>query len=154
MKFSKIFKGCFISILLTSFFFDTGEKRIMAGPFGDDMAKCLVRSTSSKDNILLGRWLVRVYGEHSESKGLIYISDYDKKSIDRDVGKLFTRLLTQDCEFEAKKAYKYEGLSVMSNAFEVLGKVAGKELLEDRNVSKALKKFTEYVDYEKLEYLQ
>ena len=154
MKFSKIFKGCFFSILLTSFFFDLGEKRIMAGPFGDDMAKCLVRSTSSKDNILLGRWLVRVYGEHSESKGLIYISDYDKKIIDREVGKLFTRLLTQDCEFEAKKAYKYEGLSVMSNAFQVLGEVAGKELLEDRNVSKALKKFTEYVDYEKLEYLK
>ena len=154
MKFSKIFKGCFFSILLTSFFFDLGEKRIMAGPFGDDMAKCLVRSTSSKDNILLGKWLVRVYGEHSESKGLIYISDFDKKSIDRDVGKLFTRLLTQDCEFEAKKAYKYEGLSVMSNAFQVLGEVAGKELLEDRNVSKALKKFTEYIDYEKLEYLK
>jgi len=154
MKFKKIFKGCFFSILLTSFFFALGEKRIMAGPFGDDMAKCLVSSTSSKDNILLGRWLVRVYGEHSESKGLVYISDYDKKSIDRDVGKLFTRLLTQDCEFEAKKAYKYEGLSVMSNAFEVLGKVAGKELLADRNVSKAIKKFTEYVDYEKLEYLK
>ena len=154
MKFSKIFKGCFFSILLTSFFFDLREKRIMAGPFGDDMAKCLVRSTSSKDNILLGRWLVRVYGEHSESKGLVYISDFDKKIIDRDVGKLFTRLLTQDCEFEAKKAYKYEGLSVMSNAFQVLGEVAGKELLEDRNVSKALKKFTEYVDYEKLEYLK
>ena len=126
----------------------------MAGPFVDDMAKCLVRSTSSKDNILLGRWLVRVYGEHSESKGLIYISDYDKKTIDRDVGKLFTRLLTQDCEFEAKKAYNYEGLAVMGNAFEVLGEVAGKELLEDRNVLKALKKFTEYVDYEKLEYLK
>ena len=154
MKFSKIFKGCFFSILLTSFFFDLGEKRIMAGPFGDDMAKCLVSSTSTKDNILLGKWLVRVYGEHSESKGLTYISDYNKKNIDRDVAKLFTRLLTEDCEFEVKKAYKYEGLSVMGNAFQVLGKVAGKELLEDRNVSKAINKFTEYVDYEKLEYLK
>ena len=154
MKFTKIFKGCFFSILLSSFFFDLGEKRIMAGPFGDDMAKCLVSSTSTKDNILLGKWLVRVYGEHSESKGLTYISDYNKKIIDRDVAKLFTRLLTQDCEFEVKKAYKYEGLSVMGNAFQVLGKVAGKELLEDRNVSKAINKFTEYVDYEKLEYLK
>ena len=154
MKFTKIFKGCFFSILLFSFFFDLGEKRIMAGPFGDDMAKCLVSSTSTKDNILLGKWLVRVYGEHSESKGLTYISDYNKKNIDRDVAKLFTRLLTQDCEFEVKKAYKYEGLSVMGNAFQVLGKVAGKELLEDRNVSKAINKFTEYVDYEKLEYLK
>ena len=154
MKFTRIFKGCFFSILLSSFFFDLGEKGIMAGPFVDDMAKCLVRSTSSKDNILLGRWLVRVYGEHSESKGLTYISDYNKKIIDRDVAKLFTRLLTQDCEYEVKKAYKYEGLSVMSNAFQVLGEVAGKELLEDRNVSKAINKFTEYVDYEKLEYLK
>ena len=154
MKFTEIFKGCIFSILISSFFFDLGEKRIMAGPFVDDMAKCLVSSTSSKDNILLGRWLVRVYGEHSGSKDLIYISDYNKKIIDRDVAKLFTRLLTQDCEFEVKKAYKYEGLSVMGNAFQVLGEVAGKELLEDRNVSKAINKFTEYVDYEKLEYLK
>ncbi len=154
MKFTKIFKGFFFSILLSSFFFDLVEKRIMAGPFGDDMAKCFVSSTSSKDNILLGRWLVRVYSEHSESKGLTYISDYNKKIIDRDVAKLFTRLLTQDCEYEVKKAYKYEGLSVMGNAFQVLGEVAGKELLEDRNVSKAINKFTEYVDYEKLEYLK
>ena len=154
MKFTKIFKGCFFSILLTAFFFDLGEKRLMAGPFGDDLAKCLVSSTSSKDNILLGRWLVRVYGEHSESQDLLYISNYNKKIIDRDVAILFTRLLTQDCKFEAKKAYKYEGLSVMSNAFQVLGEVAGKELLEDGKVSKALNKFTEYVDYEKLDYLK
>ena len=42
----------------------------------------------------------------------------------------------------------------MFNAFRVLGEVAGKELIEDKNVSKAINKFTEYVDYEKLKYFE
>ena len=42
--------------------------------------------------------------------------------------------------------------NVMFNAFKVLGEVAGQELIGDKNVSEAINKFTEYVDYEKLEY--
>lgn len=118
------------------------------------MSKCLVLATSSKDNSLLGRWLVRVYGEHGDSKDLTNLSDYKKEKIDKDVARLFTRLLSEDCKVETKKALKFEGDMVMFNAFRTLGEVAGKELLEDNNVSKAINKFTEYVDYGKLKYLE
>lgn len=154
MKSAKNFKSFFLPILLTLSFFDLTEKRIIAGPFGDDMSRCLVLATNSRDNSLLGRWLVRVYGEHSDSKDLTNLSSYDKELIDRDVARLFTRLLSQDCKAETKKALKFEGDAVMFNAFQVLGEVAGKELIENKDVSKAINKFTEYIEYEKLEYLE
>tara|TARA_A100001035_G_C27634047_1_gene431379 strand:- start:122 stop:586 length:465 start_codon:yes stop_codon:yes gene_type:complete len=154
MKFAFKIKSFFLPILLTSFFFHLTDNRINAGPFGDDMARCLVLATSSKDNSLLGRWLVRVYGEHSDSKDLTKLSDYKKELIDKDVAELFTRLLSEDCREETKKALKFEGDVVMFNAFRVLGEVAGQELIEDKNVSKAINKFTEYVDYRKLKYLE
>ena len=146
-------KILYIFTVLT-FLLNISNKNIFAGPFGDEMSKCLVLATSSKDNSLLGRWLVRVYGEHGDSKDLTNLSDYKKEKIDKDVARLFTRLLSEDCKVETKKALKFEGDAVMFNAFRTLGEVAGKELLEDNNVSKAINKFTEYVDYGKLKYLE
>ena len=146
-------KILYIFTVLT-FLLNISNKNIFAGPFGDEMSKCLVLATSSKDNSLLGRWLVRVYGEHGDSKDLTNLSDYKKEKIDKDVARLFTRLLSEDCKVETKKALKFEGDMVMFNAFRTLGEVAGKELLEDNDVSKAINKFTEYVDYGKLKYLE
>ena len=146
-------KFIYVFTVLT-FLLNISNKPILAGPFEDDMSRCLVLATSSKDNSLLGRWLVRVYGEHSDSKDLTNLSAYKKEVIDRDVARLFTRLLSEDCKVETQKALKFEGDGVMFNAFRVLGEVAGKELIEDKNVSKAINKFSEYVDYEKLKYLE
>ena len=146
-------KFIYVFTVLT-FLLNISNKPIFAGPFGDDMSKCLVLATSSKDNSLLGRWLVRVYGEHSDSKDLTNLSDYKKEQIDKNVARLFTRLLSEDCKEETKKALKFEGDTVIFNAFRALGEVAGKELIEDKNVSKAINKFTEYVDYGKLKYLE
>ena len=146
-------KILYICTVLT-FFLNISNKPIFAGPFEDDMSRCLVMASSSKDNIILGRWLVRVYGEHGGSKDLTKLSDYKKEQIDKEVARLFTRLLSEDCKEETKKALRFEGEGVMFNAFRVLGEVAGKELIEDKNVSKAINKFTEYVDYEKLKYFE
>ena len=146
-------KILYICTVLT-FFLNISNKPIFAGPFEDDMSRCLVLASSSKDNILLGRWLVRVYGEHGGSKDLTTLSNSKKEQIDKDVARLFTRLLSEDCKEETKKALRFEGEEVMFNAFRVLGEVAGKELIEDKNVSKAINKFTEYVDYEKLKYFE
>ena len=147
-------KKIFYIFAVLTFFLNISNKPIFAGPFEDDMSRCLVMASSSKDNILLGRWLVRVYGEHSGSKDLTKLSDYKKEQIDKDMAQLFTRLLSEDCKEETKKALRFEGEGVMFNAFKVLGEVAGQELIGDKNVSEAINKFTEYVDYEKLKYFE
>ena len=154
MKISKRIKNFLFPLLLTLLFFQLNDKRSIAGPFGDEMAKCLVKSTNSNDNISLVRWIVRVYGEHPDSNDFINLSINDKEKIDKEIAALFTRLLAQDCRNETKQALNYEGDQVLFTAFQVMGQVAGKELQKDKNVAGAIEQFINYVNYEKLEYLK
>ena len=153
MKIYKRIKGFLFPLLLTLSFFQLSEKRSIAGPFGDEMAKCLVQSTNSKDNISLVRWIVRVYGEHPDSNDFINLSIKDKEKIDKEIAALFNRLLLEDCKKETKMALNYEGDQVLFTAFQILGQVAGRELNKEKNVAEAINKFLNYIDTEKFEYL-
>ncbi len=44
-----------------------------AGPYGDDLKRCLVESTSRRDNIVLVRWLSKALLAHPEVKDLAVI---------------------------------------------------------------------------------
>ena len=153
MKISKRIKVFLFPLLLTLSFFQLSEKRSIAGPFGDEMAKCLVESTNSKDNISLVRWIVRVYGEHPDSNDFINLSIKDKEKIDKEIAALFNRLLLEDCKKETKMALNYEGDQVLVTAFQIMGQVAGRELNKEKNVAEAINKFLNYIDTEKFEYL-
>ena len=124
-----------------------------AGPFEDEMAKCLVTSTNKRDRNKLVKWIFRVYGDHPEVSYMVDLSDRDKKVIDKEVANIFTRLLSEDCIDETKKALDYEGDKVMFNAFQILGQVASKGIVESPDVMKSINKFVELIDYEKLDYL-
>ena len=152
MKISKRIKGLLFPFLLTLSFFQLSEKRSKAGPLGDEMAKCLVQSSNSKDNISLVRWIVRVYGEHPDSNDFISLSINDKEKIDKEIAALFNRLLLEDCKKETKMALNYEGDQVLFTAFRIMGQVAGRELNKEKNVAEAINKFLNYIDTEKFEY--
>ena len=129
------------------------NKPIFAGPFGDEMARCLVTSTNNRDRNKLLKWLFRVYGEHPEVSYMVDISEREKKVIDKDVADIFTRLLSEDCMDETKKAKKYEGDNSLVTAFEVLGKVAANGISKNPNVERSIGKFTELIDIKKVDYL-
>ena len=145
-------KILYIFTVLT-FLLNISNKPIFAGPFADDMAKCLVTSTNKRDRTKLVKWIFRVYGDHPEVSYMVDLSDRDKKVIDKEVANIFTRLLSEDCIDETKKALDYEGENVMFNAFQILGQVASKGIVENPDVMKSINKFVELIDYEKLDYL-
>ena len=136
-----------------TFLLNISNKPIYAGPFTDEMAKCLVTSTNDRDRTRLVKWIFRVYGDHPEVTYMVDLSDREKKVIDKDVADLFTRLLSEDCIDETKKALDYEGENVMFNAFQILGQVAAQGFNNNPDVMKSINKFVEMVDYEKLDYL-
>ena len=141
--------------IFTAFIFllNISNKPIFAGPFADEMAKCLVTSTNKRDRTKLVMWFFRVFGDHPEVSYMVDISDKEKKVIDKDVANIFTRLLSEDCIDETKKALDYEGDNVMFNAFEILGQVAAEGFNANPDVMKSINKFVELIDYEKLDYL-
>ena len=136
-----------------TFLLNISNKPIFAGPFGDEMAKCLVTSTSNRDRTKLVKWIFRVYGEHPEVSYMVDLSDREKKVIDKDVADIFTRLLSEDCLDETKKALDYEGDNVMFTAFQALGQVAAQGFNVNPIVERNINKFTEFIEYEKLDYL-
>ena len=136
-----------------TFLLNISNKPIFAGPFGDEMAKCLVTSTSNRDRAKLLKWMFRVYGEHPEVSYMVDLSDREKKVIDKDIADVFTRLLSEDCVDETKKALDYEGDNVMFTAFQTLGQVAAQGFNVNPIVERSINKFNEFIEYEKLDYL-
>lgn len=141
--------------IFTSFTFllNISNKPIFAGPFGDEMARCLVSSTNNRDRNKLIKWIFRVYGDHPEVSYMVDLSDREKNIIDKDVADIFTRLLSEDCIDETKKAKKYEGDNALVTAFEVLGKVAANGISKNPNVERSISKFTKLIDNKKVDYL-
>ena len=97
--------------------------------------------------------MFRVYGEHPEVSYMVDLSDREKKVIDKDIADVFTRLLSEDCVDETKKALAYEGENVMFTAFQTLGQVAAQGFNNNPDVMKSINKFVELINYEKLDYL-
>ena len=136
-----------------TFLLNISNKPIFAGPFGDEMAKCLVTSTSNRDRTKLVKWIFRVYGEHPEVSYMANLSAREKKVIDNDIADIFTRLLSEDCVDETKKALDYEGDNVMFTAFQTLGQVAAQCFNVNPSVERSINKFTEFLEYQKLDFL-
>ena len=145
-------KNLYILTVLT-FLLNISNQATFAGPFGDEVARCLVTSTNNRDKTKLVKWIFRVYGDHPEVSYMVDLSDREKKVIDKEVAQIFTRLLSEDCKDETKKALDYEGDNVMFTAYSILGQAAAEGFNDDPNVKRSISKFTEFIDIEKLNYL-
>ena len=97
----------------------------LAGPYGDDMAKCLVRSTTEADRTLFVRWLFASMALHPDVESMALVSSEQREVLNKDAGALFQKLLTESCRSETQQALKYEGAPTIQAAFTVFGQAAG-----------------------------
>ena len=124
---------------------------IVAGPFTDNLSRCLVRSTSDGDIKKLVNWIFRVVADHPHIKnnvGNVY-SQTQKTKADVHAAEIFTTLLTETCKGEAQEALKYEREIALFKSFETLGQVAMTKMMTDRNVMKSSQEFEKYLDLQK-----
>ncbi|WP_043114027.1 hypothetical protein [Solimonas soli] len=124
-----------------------------AGPYGDDMAKCLVSSTTSDDKTALVKWIFAVSALHPAVAPMVRITEQERDALSRNGASLFQRLMTETCRTQTQQALKYEGPSTIEHSFGVLGQVAMRELFSDPNVVKGLAEAGKYFDRSKLEAL-
>jgi hypothetical protein len=122
----------------------------IAGPFTDDMARCLVRATSESDRVDLVRWIVATIAIHPGVKGMTGISANRRSSETKHAANLVEELLTVRCRNESKDAVQFEGESAFEAAFSILGEVAMKSLMSDPTVVAEMAKLGEYLDEAKL----
>jgi hypothetical protein len=140
------------SILLLCCFLFAGTAE--AGLYSDDMARCLVASTSPKDKTILVRWIFAISSLHPDVADISRISAAGRVELDRSVAALFERLVTDSCRKQSAAAIRYEGAMAFQQSFGVLGQVAMQELMTNKNVGAGVQGFIKYMDKAKIEALK
>jgi hypothetical protein len=121
-----------------------------AGPYSDDLAKCLVESTTTEDRTLLVQWMFAAASLHPAVSSIASVSEEQLDEANKRTADLFMRLLSKSCMEETQKALKHEGENTILTSFRILGEVAGRELFSSPEVGGALSGLDKYLDDEKL----
>jgi hypothetical protein len=125
--------------------------RAVAGPYTDDLSKCLVSKTTANDKKILIYWMFSSIALNPEVSKMANISSTQRTKINSDLANLFETLITKRCKSEAKLAFKYEGSESFGQSFEVLGKIAGREIFANPKVSEGIEKAFSLIDKRKFE---
>ena len=112
-----------------------------AGVYGDDATRCMIKSTTEADQLALIKWIFAGVAAHPSIKEYSNINAEQRAQLDRQMGVLVTRLLTQDCRKAVVDAIKYEGTGFLENSFGSLSETAMTGLTTNPEVSTALTKW-------------
>jgi hypothetical protein len=138
-----------VSLVLASL----SQALVIAGPYADDLSKCLVKATTDDDKNYLVKWMFAAAALHPQVAAIANITDEQRAELSLNAGKMFERLLTESCKSETQSAVKYEGPGTLTTSFQVLGQVAAQGLFSHPAVSAFMSDFTKYMDKEKLQKL-
>ncbi len=147
MKFTKIFT--LVAFQLAAFF-----PNAYAGPHSDELARCLIESTSERDRNGLIVWMFSAASQHPAVKDIVNVTPQQLDDANKNYAELTVRLLTEDCLSEAKKAVKYEGEAALENSFNLFGQAAGRELFSSPYVAGAMAGYVKHIDRSKLQKLK
>jgi hypothetical protein len=121
-----------------------------AGPYSDELSKCMVKSTTVDDKNLLMKWMFAGAAMHPAVRSIAAITDTQRDELSRSVAEMFQRLMTDSCKTEAQDAVKFEGAGALRSGFQVLGQAASVGLFSDPNVATFMSGFTKYMDKDKM----
>jgi hypothetical protein len=124
-----------------------------AGPYVDEMSRCLVRSTSEADRNFLVKWMFAAAAVHPAVRSIASISDAQRDELNKSAAKLLERLITESCKSEMHNALTYEGAGALQASFQVLGQVAARGLFSDPAVARGMADVDGYMDKPKIERL-
>ncbi|TXH05323.1 MAG: hypothetical protein E6R07_05230 [Nevskiaceae bacterium] len=127
---------------------------VYAGPYANDLGKCLVDSTTKTDRESLVRWMFASASTHPAVSAIAKVSPEDLDKANAAAGTLFMKLMTESCRAQAKAAIQYEGPATVEMGFQILGQVAGREIFSSPEVIKSLSGLEKYMDKKKLEELK
>ena len=115
-----------------------------AGPYTDDLGKCLVKSTTSDDQVVFMQWMFSALSLHPAVNSLTTLTDEQRAAFNKKVAGLFVRLMSADCRQQTIDALKYEGTAAMQASFQLFGAAAMRGLMGNSHVAKGLEGMAVY----------
>lgn len=143
--FSKTVAACVIAF--------TGAAGVHAGPYTNDLAKCLVESTSVQDRRDLVKWMFAAASLHPAVQSIANVTEEQLDMENRKTAHLFMKLVTESCRDQTQKALRFEGAVTLQTSFQVLGQVAGQELFTSPEVNAAMAGLERHLDKDRLNAL-
>ena len=123
----------------------------IAGPATNALITCMADNTTGKDRKDLARWIFVGMSVHPEIQSLSKVTETDRDLLDRKMAAIVTRLLTENCQVQAKLAMEKEaGEAPLKAAFGVMGRLAMQELMTNPEIQSAFTGFAKYLDTNKL----
>lgn len=122
---------------------------VHASQEAQELGVCLTDSLNGKERKNLAKWIFLGMSSHSAIKPYSNVSQQDIENSNTYVGRLITRLMTEDCPNQAKAASEVIGSVAFEQAFKIVGEVAMLELMAEPTVSQSLGAFEKYLDQEK-----
>lgn len=123
----------------------------LAGTATDDLSTCLTDNTTGKERKELVKWIFVSLSSHPDLRELSVATPAVRERVNKGTGVMLTRLLTENCPAQARRAYAQNGGQAFEAAFAVLGRLAMQELLTHPDVSASVAGFGRYVDKQKLQ---
>src|SRR5262245_59821896 len=127
-----------------------GVSSAVAGPYSDDLSKCLVSSTTNEEKGTLVKWIFSIAALHPAVSSVSSVTDKQRVDLNKSTAALFETLLADRCKKQTRDAVKYEGTNTIQESFGVLGQAAMMELFTNEAVANGLQEFANYVDEKKL----
>ncbi len=130
-----------IAALVSALF---GPSLANAGPYTDDLSKCIVKFAAPDDQLMFIKWLFSAMALHPGVQDLAAVTDQQRDEFNRRAAGLFTRLMTADCRQQTIDAIKYEGSTAIETSFRLLGEVAMRGLMSNPRVAEGTNKLGTY----------
>lgn len=124
--------------------------RAMPDSSGHVLAQCLAASTTERDRGVLIRWMFMAMARHAAVEDVARVTKQDRESVNREMARLFDRLLSEDCREQAVAAMRENPSTTLGSAFGVLGEIAGQEIFVDPAVNEELMLLVDYLDVDAL----
>jgi hypothetical protein len=124
-----------------------------AGPYADEMGRCLVKATTAEDRGTFMRWLFASMALHPQVASMAAVSAEQRDDLNKRTAALIQRLLTESCRAETQRAVKNEGAATIQTAFQSFEQAAVGDLFSDPHVAAGMKDLMKYVDQEKIKNL-
>lgn len=136
---------CAALVVLSTFYCSATHASQEAQRFGT----CLTDSMTGKERKNLAKWIFLGISTHSTIKPYANVTESDIDDVNKYVGTLITRLVTEDCPEQARAAAGVLGSAAFEQAFKIVGEVAMQELMTEPSVGQSLGAFEKYLDQEK-----
>jgi len=124
-----------------------------ASVFTDDLARCLVARTTSEDRTNIVRMMFYAAAANPAFSGVTNISEAQRRDGLRSAAAVYDRLVLVDCRTESVAAMRSDGAASIELAFQTLGQLAGRELMNSAEGLAVLNQLTDFMDLNRYDAL-